>query len=189
MTDYTVDHGSGRVAGALQLPSPNHDPRPVGSDVELVVLHGISLPPGHFGGDWVEALFTNRLDPAAHPFFQEIRHLRVSTHLYIRRCGTLVQFVPLHRRAWHAGRSRFEGRTECNDFSVGIELEGTDEIPYTEAQYETLLPVLRALLAAYPALGTRRVVGHCDVAPERKTDPGPAFDWERVRAALHHRGV
>jgi AmpD protein len=152
--------------------------------VELVVLHGISLPPGHFGGGWVEALFTNRLPPGAHPFFAGLEGLRVAAHLYIDRCGRLTQLVPFDARAWHAGRSRWQGRPACNDFSVGIELEGADDVPYAEAQYATLRRVLAALRSAWPVLGPGRVVGHAQVAPGRKTDPGPAFDWARVGAWL-----
>ena len=183
-----IDLTSGRVSTALQCPSPNCDDRPPGVAVDLLVLHGISLPPGCFGGPYIDRLFTNCLDAAEHPFFREIAGLRVSSHLLIRRGGELVQYVPLHRRAWHAGRSSFAGRTACNDFSIGIELEGTDQLPYTERQYRRLLPLCRALLRTYPGLAPERIVGHCDVAPGRKTDPGPAFDWKRLRARLAGAG-
>ena len=152
--------------------------------MDLVVVHGISLPPGRFGGPWVERLFLGRLDPEAHPSFRELAGLRVSAHLFIRRDGELVQFVPLERRAWHAGRSCHEGREGCNDFSVGIELEGTDELPYEPVQYRVLAAVCRELMRRFPALSPERVVGHCHVAPGRKTDPGPAFDWALLRRLL-----
>ena len=150
----------------------------------MVVLHGISLPPGVFGGGEIEALFLNRLDWDAHPYFAGIRGLEVSAHLLIRRDGELVQFVPFNERAWHAGESRFRGHARCNDFSIGIELEGDDEIPYDERQYRILAAVFEALSAAYPGITPRELAGHCDVAPGRKTDPGPAFDWLRLYDAL-----
>ncbi len=178
-----IDLNSGRVVSARQAHSPNQDARPAGVEPELLVLHGISLPPGEFGGDGVHALFTNTLDPDAHPFYGEIAHLRVSAHLFLRRDGALIQYVPLHRRAWHAGRSQWAGREACNDFAIGIELEGTDSTPYTAPQYAALAPLCRAIMAAYPRIGPAQVVGHSDIAPGRKTDPGPAFDW----ALLHER--
>ncbi len=183
--DVRIDIVTGLVAPAEQRPSPNHDTRPPGCAIDLLVLHGISLPPGTFGGPWVDRLFNNRLDPDAHPYFQEIAHLRVSCHLLVDREGALIQYVPLHRRAWHAGRSTHRGRSDCNDFSIGVELEGTDEQPYTEAQYRVLDRLLPALVTAYPAITADRIVGHCDIAPDRKTDPGPCFDWRRVRQALN----
>jgi len=149
-----------------------------------VVVHGISLPPGVFGGPYIDALFTNTLDPEAHPFFAEIRDLRVSAHLLIRRDGSWVQYVPFHRRAWHAGVSCFQGRERCNDFSIGIELEGADAVPYEAAQYQALARVIGLLAATYPGIGPGRVVGHCHIAPGRKTDPGPAFDWTRLEVLL-----
>lgn len=182
-----VDVGDGRLREARYVPSPNCDARPDGTAIDLVVIHGISLPPGEFGGPWIDALFTNTLDPAAHPFFREILALRVSAHLLIRRDGALIQYVPFHQRAWHAGVSRFQDKQACNDFSIGIELEGTDERPYTDAQYHVLGEVLKALMAAYPGIAPERVVGHCHVAPGRKTDPGPVFDWPRLRAVLGSR--
>jgi len=166
------------------IPSPNCDERPAGQLPELVVVHGISLPPGEFGGPGVVELFTNRLDPAAHPYYAAIAGLRVSAHLLVRRDGSLIQFVPFHRRAWHAGVSSFAGRNACNDFSVGIELEGTDDCPYEPPQLEQLAAVIRALADAYPQIAPERVVGHCHVAPGRKTDPGPAFDWPQLHALL-----
>ena len=179
-----IDRKNGIVAGARQVASPNCDDRPAGVEPELIVLHGISLPPGEFGGDAIDRLFTNTLPPAAHPYFEQVAGLRVSSHLLIRRDGELVQYVPLHRRAWHAGESCYCGRNTCNDFSVGIELEGTDDVPYADAQYERLAQLIPALIAAYPSLHRRRIVGHCDVAPGRKTDPGPSFDWQRFYSLL-----
>lgn len=176
--------GSGLVRGARQVPSPNCDDRPRGVLPELIVIHGISLPPGRFGGPWIDDLFTNGLDPGAHPYFRDIAGLRVSTHLLIRRGGELVQYVPLHRRAWHAGESSYRGRPRCNDFSVGIELEGTDDRPYTAAQYRRLAALIRVLRQSVPSLATAPLAGHSDIAPGRKTDPGPAFDWQRLRGLL-----
>ncbi|EAR20748.1 N-acetylmuramoyl-L-alanine amidase, family 2 [Nitrococcus mobilis Nb-231] len=166
------------------MASPNCDERPPETVVDLVVIHGISLPPGQFGGPWIDALFTNTLSPRAHPYFEQLHGLRVSSHLLIRRRGEVIQYVPLHRRAWHAGVSRFEGRERCNDFSIGIELEGADHRPYTEAQYRRLLGLLRAIMVAYPAVTPARIVGHCHVAPGRKSDPGPVFDWQRLHVEL-----
>jgi len=169
---------------ARQCPSPHHDARPASSPIELLVIHNISLPPGEFGGPWIECLFGGRLDPAAHPTFAALAGLRVSAHLLIRRDGELVQFVDLYARAWHAGVSRFGERTACNDFSIGIELEGTDTVSYTDAQYRCLVAVTCCIQRRFPAIGPERIVGHQDIAPERKTDPGPAFDWARYRHAL-----
>ena len=179
-----IDPESGRLHGARQVDSPNRDARPEGCGLDLVVIHGISLPPGEFGTDGIERLFTNTLDPNAHPYFRKIKDLRVSAHLLIRRDGELMQFVPFHERAWHAGESCFEGREQCNDFSIGVELEGTDDQPYETVQVERLAEVVRALCAAYPGLSPQRVVGHSDIAPGRKTDPGPYFDWDGLRALL-----
>lgn len=179
-----VDPASGLLPEADYRPSPNQDERPHPADVELIVIHNISLPPGEFGGPWIDALFTNRLDPEAHPYFRDIAGLEVSAHLLVRRDGELVQYVPFHRRAWHAGRSVYRGRERCNDFSIGIELEGVDERPYAFVQYARLAAVIRALLAAYPTLSRRRIVGHADIAPGRKTDPGPAFDWAQLHVLL-----
>jgi len=179
-----IDRETGLLGGVRWVSSPNQDERPAGVELDLVVVHGISLPPGEFGGAWIDALFTNVLDPGAHPYFAEVAHLRVSAHVLVRRRGEVTQYVPFHRRAWHAGRSSYQGRPDVNDFSVGIELEGADEVPYTAAQYRALARLLRALFAAYPALAPNRVVGHSAVAPGRKTDPGPAFDWGRLRKLL-----
>ncbi len=179
-----VDPETGLLVGARQQPSPNCDPRPPGMEVDLVVVHGISLPPGEFGGPWVDALFTNTLDPAAHPYFQAIARLRVSAHVLVRRDGSVVQYVPFHRRAWHAGQSSYRGRERCNDYSVGIELEGTDTIPYEACQYRALARIILALVRVYPGITPRRLAGHSDIAPGRKTDPGPTFDWDRLHALL-----
>jgi len=169
---------------ARQVPSPNCDPRPGAARVTLLVVHSISLPPGEFGGDAIERLFTNRLDPAAHPSFAELESLRVSAHFLVRRDGALIQFVPIHLRAWHAGASRWRARARCNDFSIGIELEGTPERAFTDAQYETLAPLVRALRSAVPL---REIAAHSDVAPGRKIDPGARFDWRRLFFALAAR--
>ena len=180
-------NASGRntwLSDARRLPSPNRDERPAGVEVDLLVIHGISLPANAFGGPWIEQLFLNRLPRHRHPLFAEIHELRVSSHLLIRRDGELLQFVPLEQRAWHAGVSSFQGRERCNDFSVGIELEGADRIPYTDAQYRVLCRVTRQIMRHFPAITPERIVGHCDIAPGRKTDPGPAFDWKRFRAGL-----
>ena len=185
---YAVSPGAGILRPALQCPSPNQDDRPAGVHPELIILHGISLPPGEYGGEFIESLFTNCLDWDAHPYFAEIRDVRVSAHLLIRRSGDLVQFVPFERRAWHAGASSFRGRSCCNDYSIGIELEGTDDTPYTDEQYTNLAAVVAAICASYPEISARQIAGHCDVAPGRKTDPGPAFDWLRLYDGLLIRG-
>lgn len=175
---------SGRLRAARWCPSPNFGPRPDADDISLLVVHNISLPPEQFGGPWIEDFFTNRLDTAAHPYFREIGGMTVSSHLLIRRDGEMLQFVNLRERAWHAGRSVFCGRDECNDFSIGIELEGADHIPYTDAQYRKLAEVTREIMAAWPAITGERITGHSDIAPGRKTDPGPAFDWGYFRDLL-----
>lgn len=172
---------AGLVDEALYAASPNCDERPSDAVIELLVIHNISLPPGVFGSAAVTDLFLNRLDPVAHPYFATIAGLRVSAHFFIRRDGALLQFVPCALRAWHAGQSLWRGRGRCNDFSIGIELEGTDEVPFTDAQYVRLGALARALHARYPIAAS---VGHCDIAPGRKTDPGPHFDWQRYRASL-----
>lgn len=183
-----IDRATGLLDAARRRPSPNHDERPDEMAVDLIVVHGISLPPGEFGGPWIDALFTNALDPDAHPYFRTIADLRVSAHLLIRRDGDLAQYVPFHRRAWHAGVSNFAGRSRCNDFSIGIELEGTDHLPYDDRQYSRLATVIAALRTTYPSLTSDRLVGHADIAPGRKTDPGPAFDWARLRRLLGDAG-
>ncbi len=174
---------------ARWCPSPNCDQRPPGSEIDLLVIHGISLPPGEFGGPYIDQLFTNRLDPGAHPYFAPIADLRVSAHLLIRRDGELVQYVPLQQRAWHAGVSSFAGRERCNDYAIGIELEGSDHTPYTDAQYGRLQQVIAAIQAQFPAITAERIVGHSDIAPGRKSDPGPAFDWQRLLAALNEKSA
>ena len=171
----------GCLEGVRFIPSPNCDERPAGCAIDLLVIHNISLPPEEFGGDSVIELFTNRLDPEAHPYYQTLRDLKVSTHFFIRRDGEIIQFVPCKKRAWHAGVSSWQGRARCNDFSIGIELEGSDAMPFTVNQYEALIALTLALKKAYPITG---IAGHSDISPGRKTDPGPCFDWERYRAAL-----
>ncbi|MDE2294865.1 MAG: 1,6-anhydro-N-acetylmuramyl-L-alanine amidase AmpD [Gammaproteobacteria bacterium] len=176
-----VDARTGLLVGARERRSPNCDARPAGASIDLIVVHGISLPPGAFGGPWIDRLFTNTLPREEHPYFAEVCDLRVSAHLLIRRDGDVTQYVRFTDRAWHAGRSSYQGREACNDFSIGIELEGADRIPYDDAQYRVLAQVVAALCAAYPGLSPQRLVGHSDIAPGRKTDPGPAFDWPRTR--------
>ena len=172
------------LRGAMRVPSPNCSERPDPRDISLLVIHNISLPPGQFGGPHIDELFCNRLDPAGHPYFAGICELRVSSHLLIRRDGGLVQYVPFDRKAWHAGRSVFEGRAECNEFSIGIELEGTDDTEFTAIQYKRLAEITRLLLRHYPGITAARITGHSDIAPGRKTDPGPCFDWARYRRSL-----
>jgi N-acetyl-anhydromuramoyl-L-alanine amidase len=179
-----VDPSSGVLREARQLRSPNFDSRPVGVDADLIVVHGISLPPGEFGGGWIDRLFTNSLPADAHPYFAETAGQRVSAHLCIYRDGSVTQYVGFNDRAWHAGVSQYEGRPACNDFSIGIELEGTDELAYEAEQYTSLAALIGALLRAYPTLSAARVVGHSDIAPGRKSDPGAAFDWNRLRELL-----
>lgn len=181
---FSVDADGGLIRPADFVASPNQDARPPQCNPELVIIHGISLPPGQYGGPYIEQLFANRLDWDEHPYFSQIRGMQVSSHLLIRRNGQLLQFVPFHSRAWHAGDSSFQGRRNCNDFSIGIELEGCDDANYADAQYENLVAVLRALYREYPGLGPRRIAGHCDVSPGRKSDPGPAFDWLRLYDGL-----
>ena len=180
----SIDVATGLIAGVRQVLSPHFDQRPPGVLPELIVVHGISLPPGEFGGPWIDRLFTGNLPASAHPAFAAIAGLRVSAHAVIRRDGAITQYVPFAARAWHAGESSYRGRAACNDFSVGIELEGTDEMAYMTPQYQSLASLVRSLCAAYPTLHTERLTGHSDIAPGRKTDPGPAFDWPRLRALL-----
>ncbi len=179
-----IETRTGLLEGARLVGSPNCDERPAGESISLLVIHNISLPPGEYGGPWIDALFTNTLDPDAHPYFGIIASQRVSAHVLIRRDGEVVQYVPFQRRAWHAGRSCFQGRECCNDFSIGIELEGCDEQPYEAVQYERLTVLTRSLMQSYPDITPERIVGHSDIAPERKTDPGLAFDWKRYLDAL-----
>lgn len=165
-------------------PSAHHDARPDGCGIDMIVVHGISLPPGQFGTDDVEQFFCGQLDLAAHPSYISLNGVRVSAHLFIKRTGEIIQFVPFHQRAWHAGQSTFQGRERCNDFSIGIELEGTDVIPYEAVQYEQLAKVINLLRQAYPMITSDRIVGHVDIAPGRKTDPGPVFNWELLKGKL-----
>ena len=181
-TPLRIDAGC--VLAARQVASPNYNERPEDTVIDMLVVHNISLPPGKFGGGHVDALFCNRLQPHLHPYFEHVHHLQVSAHLFIDRLGALNQFVNLHDRAWHAGASCFGGRENCNDFSIGIELEGTDTEPFTDVQYDCLIHVARALCRTFPAITLPRIVGHSDIAPGRKTDPGPFFDWPRLRNAL-----
>ena len=174
----------GWLADARPCPSPNFDARPAGAEIELVVIHGISLPPGEFGGNAVTRLFCNELDSCEHPSFHDLEGLRVSAHAFIDRTGGITQYVSFFARAWHAGDSRYRGRSACNDFSIGIEMEGTDTMPYEPVQYEALAGLVRTLMARWPGIESDRVVGHADVAPGRKSDPGPSFDWGRFRRLL-----
>ena len=176
-----IADADGRVDAARFVASENWDERPPGEAITLLVIHNISLPPGKFGGDAIERLFTNSLDYTAHPYYRSLAGIRVSAHFLIRRAGEMLQFVPCTKRAWHAGVSAWCGRKGCNDFSIGVELEGTDDLPYTEAQYRVLTDLTRALQSAYPIAA---IAGHCDIAPARKTDPGPSFDWTRFRCAI-----
>jgi AmpD protein len=176
----TLD-ADGILPGVEFIPSPNCDERPPGTDISLAVVHAISLPPNEFGGDGVERLFTNRIDPAAHPYYATLEGLRVSAHFLIRRDGSVVQFVACGKRAWHAGASSWLGRERCNDFSIGIELEGCDEMPFETPQYEALAELIKTLAQRYPL---RDIAGHADIAPGRKTDPGPCFEWSRLHALL-----
>ncbi len=182
--EFSVDVAKGLVSPAKFVPSPNSDARPADTVIDLLVIHGISLPPGAFGSDAIEAFFTNTLDWSAHAYFEEIRGMEVSSHVLVRRDGAVVQFVPFTARAWHAGASSFHGREGCNDFSIGIELEGADDTPYDDRQYSALTALVSALMTAYPDIDGRRITGHSDIAPGRKTDPGPAFDWLRLYDAL-----
>jgi len=169
---------------ATCLVSPNCNSRPGGADVDLLVIHNISLPPHHFGKGNVQKFFLNCLDPKQHPYFKTISRLRVSSHIFIERDGEITQFVPLEKRAWHAGKSAYEGRPDCNDYSIGIELEGTDNFPYTDEQYCRLVEVTAVIMNTYPKITLERIVGHCDIAPIRKTDPGQSFDWNRYKLRL-----
>jgi AmpD protein len=184
-----IDTASGLVQPARQVASPNFDERPDGAYPELILVHGISLPPDEYGGPYIDQLFMNALPASGHPYFEKIAGLKVSTHVLIRRDGELVQYVPFHHRAWHAGASNYCGRERCNDFSIGIELEGSDEVAYEPVQYRKLAELIATLCKAYPTLSSSRVVGHSDVSPGRKTDPGLAFDWVRLRAMLRAMGI
>lgn len=179
-----IDASREKLAGVRQVRSPNCDARPDCEDISLIVIHGISLPPGEYGGPWIDALFTNQLDPAAHPYFADMAGLRVSSHVLIRRDGEVVQYVPFTERAWHAGDSCYGERGACNDYSIGIEMEGQDGEPYVPIQYEQLAVIIAELVKTFPGLSRERIVGHCDIAPGRKTDPGPAFDWALLTEKL-----
>lgn len=182
MTELSIENHWLREA--RRAPSPNRDERPEGVVVDLLVVHGISLPPGEFGGPWIEALFQNRLPASQHPYFAEVADRRVSAHVLIRRDGEILQFVPFSERAWHAGESAFGGRDCCNDFSIGVELEGADDVPYAAEQYARLALLTRTLVRHFPAITPDRIVGHSDIAPGRKTDPGSAFDWSELHRRL-----
>ncbi|MEM7400472.1 MAG: 1,6-anhydro-N-acetylmuramyl-L-alanine amidase AmpD [Pseudomonadota bacterium] len=179
-----VDPASHRVVGVRFVPSPNYDERPEGVSVSLIVVHNISLPPNEFGGSYIEQLFTNRLNPNDHPYFLEIADNKVSAHILIRRSGEVLQFVPFNKRAWHAGESSYKGKAKVNDFSIGIELEGADEIPYEPEQYAVLATLVDSLRMAYPSLSKEDITGHSDIAPSRKTDPGLVFNWEKFTDLL-----
>lgn len=181
----TIDGNTGWWSTVRCLASPHVNERPL-AEVSAIVVHNISLPPGLFGGNYIDDLFMGRLDPQAHPYFAQISHLRVSAHACIFRDGSVTQYVPVHQRAWHAGVSRLDGVEGCNDFSIGIELEGDDFSAFTDAQYRSLSRLIVAAQAVYPQITTQRIVGHSDIAPGRKTDPGPFFDWQRLLALLEH---
>lgn len=182
-----LDKRTGLIAPVHYVPSPNFDLRPTGTDIDLLVIHNISLPPGEFGGSYIDDFFQNKLNIQAHPYFNEIRDLKVSSHCLIRRTGELTQYVPFQLMAWHAGASQFMGRDNCNNFSIGIELEGADEVPYAREQYDCLVALIRVLQKAYPKITMNRIVGHSTIAPGRKTDPGPAFDWQLLRDRLANK--
>ena len=175
---------AGWLESASPLSSPNFDERPRDGVISLIVIHCISLPPAEFGNDYISQFFTNCLNPDEHPYFETIKDLHVSSHLLIQRDGTTIQYVPFHKRAWHAGTSCYAGKNQCNDFSVGIELEGTEETCYADEQYVRLADAVLSLVDNYPTLSRERIVGHSDIAPERKTDPGDSFDWERLYSLL-----
>ncbi len=175
------------LSQAEYLPSPNCDERPAGTTPDLLVIHCISLPPEEYGGPWISDLFLNRLDPTVHPYFGKIHQLKVSAHALVRRNGNVVQYVSLDRRAWHAGQSCFDGRENCNDYSIGIELEGSDRGTFTDAQYQSLARITQEIMSIYPAIVPERITGHEHIAPGRKTDPGPGFDWKRYFASLGGR--
>lgn len=181
---FTIDPQSGLLEPAQQLTSPHCDERPIGTPIDAIIIHNISLPPGEFGTGAIEQFFCGKLDSSAHPYFDSIKELKVSAHLVIKRSGDIIQFVPFNKRAWHAGLSELDGRPKCNDFSIGIELEGTDTQPYEEIQYARLGQVIRLLMHTYPEISLDRITGHENVAPGRKTDPGPAFNWVYLKKLL-----
>ena len=172
-----------RLEGAVVCDSPNFSDR-LNKEISLLVIHNISLPPGEFGNDFIDHFFTNKLDPSKHPYFEDIYEMKVSSHLFIDREGQLTQFVPFDKAAWHAGVSEFNGKENCNEFSIGIELEGTDDLEYTSNQYKTLIEVTKALMEAYPDIDAENIVGHSDIAPVRKTDPGDSFNWDLYKSSL-----
>lgn len=180
---HIFDVQDGKLSGATQLPSPNFNQRPVDTEIQLVVVHNISLPPSQFGGGYIEQFFQNQLDWNEHPYFKTIEGMQVSAHLLILRTGEVIQFVNFNDRAWHAGRSSYMGKPECNDYSIGIELEGSDDLPFEMVQYEVLSQVIQALKIAYPKI-QNHLAGHSDIAPQRKTDPGPFFQWHTLRQLL-----
>ena len=181
-----INKKTGLLDNTEYLPSPNYDERPDEQEPDLVVVHNISLPPGEFGGPYIGQLFTNCLNADDHPYFEGICDLRVSAHALIRRDGSIIQFVPFHQRAWHAGESNYCGRERCNDFSIGIELEGSDDMPFEDVQYTQLANMIKCLRETYPAIAKNAITGHCDIAPQRKTDPGPFFDWDRLKKLLNN---
>ncbi|MFV2058426.1 MAG: 1,6-anhydro-N-acetylmuramyl-L-alanine amidase AmpD [Thiohalomonadales bacterium] len=178
-----MDINTGKLDSQF-IESPNFDDRPENTDPELIVIHNISLPPNEFGGPWITALFCNNLDPEAHPYFKDIYQMRVSSHVLIRRNGEIIQFVPFHKRAWHAGQSYYNGRGQCNNFSIGIELEGSDQQAFEPPQYQQLSKLAHLLINSYPTLSDQHITGHSDIAPGRKTDPGPFFDWTKFSQLL-----
>jgi AmpD protein len=182
-----VDLATGLIQPAVYLPSSHCDARPLETIVDMIVIHGISLPPGQFNTGAIEKFFGGKLDKLAHPYFENIADMQVSAHLLVSRQGVITQFVPFQQRAWHAGQSWFQGRGGCNDFSIGIELEGTDDTPYEQVQYQQLVNIIEVLQEAYPAITRERIVGHSDIAPGRKTDPGPFFDWTHLDYLLTAR--
>jgi len=179
-----INTKTGLIENVQYTDSPNRDDRPADEAVDLIVIHSISLPPGEYGGPWIEKLFTNTLPADEHPYFQEIHQMKVSSHVLIHRDGTVQQFVPFHQRAWHAGQSCYEGRETCNDFSIGIELEGTDDSEFEDRQYQQLAELINALTISYPNINKGRLTGHSDIAPGRKTDPGTGFDWDKLKELL-----
>lgn len=178
---FVVEHG--QLIGARQVPSPNYNQRPQGTEIQLLVIHNISLPPSQFGGGYIEKFFQNQLDWSEHPYFKTIEGMQVSAHVLILRTGEVLQFVNFNDRAWHAGRSSYLGKAECNDYSIGIELEGSDDQPFSDLQYQALTQVTHALRQAYPKISSH-IAGHSDIAPQRKTDPGPYFQWQKFRDLL-----
>ncbi len=179
-----INPASGLLEGVRFVSSPNSDSRPEGTSIDVLIIHAISLPPGEFGGRAIEQLFCNTLNPVDHPYFEQIHDEQVSAHVLIRRDGEVLQFVPFDKRAWHAGQSRCEGRTDVNDFSIGVELEGIDYLPFEPIQYRILTDVTKAIMTSYPSISRGKIYGHCDIAPGRKTDPGPHFDWTLYRQSL-----